>query len=1618
MAHPLNLTSLSTTFPDLPEPQISRDNLVSLLRDRFGPERKVIIVQGPVGAGKTILLAQFAKTFSDRCFSFFVGTTLLTSHPRYFLLDLCEQMGKALGKNTAKLDQLDTDGLKQLFPDFYRKVAQEARGSKAPFYFVIDGLEWIPVDSREQTILELLPAEPHSNVYLLASSEPGRNFRFVHDRWDIPPFAFRDTELYLDGLGLSKDEIQRVHKSCQGMPGYLAAIRRLMASGVSFQELPAKLPEELRGLFEIEWARTRATDETWLTALAVLAYSREPLTLPVLGQIVSADIEELRQGVGTASFLRLEPKDQAVSFVSDAYKQFVVERLRSKRERAEELLVDYYGRDPYAKASLVLLPAYLAKPGSYEQLKSLVTTDYLTRALDSSRDIAPLRRTLQLAADQAFQAEDWQTLPRYTLASSILRAVSMRPVAEAEVEALLELGDYGQAFEVAYQALLPEDRLQLLARVCSRMQQGGLSAPENVIAELEQMAATIDPAGLRERAIEIAAVLFDLLPQAAIDLVERSAGEPSLDVARATLALRLETDSTELLRSRITDQSLRDFARANSPRVAKLTAEEVMAEAEKIKDTSGRLFLLSAWCNENRKNPSANDVVGKALEIITGDPSYAISMRLLRRLAEPLKASTASEVKRLIERLDLLKATAINRPAEEAVRLELLLASLEAKQSREIGVNRLLETYFSLDDIAELDVRCYCLARILISLPEVDPEDSLQLKTEVEQRLVKEYEVLLQGSAAHLAVTRRLLRSLTIYKPELALKFATKLNAAERRDRAFQEVLWVYADLPSGEIDLSFIEMVLNKISEVERRERALVRLIERFADLGLFADMPQVRLFLDQIEQMQDPRNQCYACAFALNAIAVSETNLVDSLSQRLIAALRNVDTQWERVGLGFDLATIVAKNAPEFARSLLEQTRTERATSPLAEEFFADIYTDCLQLALRAFSGVVASDPNYKISRDQFIQMIHRVPSPNVQCRLLADLALRHRLADKSEEFNLLVKQEVLPYFNSCVDYEARTRTLIRISACLFEYDPAWALEQLSTISPSHRDAALDLIATYLLTQKLPGDPVDLDSLRTDVDPKTARQICQVVEAMSYDSTVFVSINRLVDTLVQQDPRDPQREVRRSLIERDALDIAQRLERIASSKLPDSNNIQHGGYLIAAQAAIARLRAAVVHRTRFSPPWSQIAQDARTVPNTADKALVLACVGESMYRSDPNLAHALIKEAEQLIPAIPNILDRADRFYSIAGTWKKAGDRESAKMILREAMTLLQAWSWDRTRDQVTGQILQLAHALDPDFAAGLASLIDNPIAEHLTNLNLAARSLQHNPQRLEAEKQRDSEEFQHLLGETAWQMLESLNSGTGQIRHPKDVGQWLREAVDGYFEHSFQVIAWSVQNTLEQTKQIGTLTGVYQSIIDCLRLCMTVGQVLMGMRAQTMPIISLALPENVRLFRAGSRAEALLNLQEWLSANVKTYVKIYDPYFSAADLDILKYIDPSSMVFIVTGWKAQKEMELGNRGIEHHYRDAWSNLSKQPPPWTQITIIGTKSGDSPLHGRYIITEGKGLVLGTSIGGLGLKDSDLRVLEADEASQIETQFVNPQLGPQLRLYKEERLIVHVFVL
>src|SRR5207237_1388442 len=86
-----------------------------------------------------------------------------------------------------------------------------------------------------------------------------------------------DTQDLLADLDLERDAIDRVQRVSQGLPAYVAEVRRRILAGVSASDLIGRLPAALTGLFELDWERLVPDTETRF-ALSLVAFAPEPIT--------------------------------------------------------------------------------------------------------------------------------------------------------------------------------------------------------------------------------------------------------------------------------------------------------------------------------------------------------------------------------------------------------------------------------------------------------------------------------------------------------------------------------------------------------------------------------------------------------------------------------------------------------------------------------------------------------------------------------------------------------------------------------------------------------------------------------------------------------------------------------------------------------------------------------------------------------------------------------------------------------------------------------------------------------------------------------------------------------------------------------------------------------------------------------------------------------------------------------------------------------------------------------------------------------------------------------------------------------------------------------------------
>jgi hypothetical protein len=305
-------------------------------------------------------------------------------------------------------------------------------------------------------------------------------------------------------------------------------------------------------------------------------------------------------------------------------------------------------------------------------------------------------------------------------------------------------------------------------------------------------------------------------------------------------------------------------------------------------------------------------------------------------------------------------------------------------------------------------------------------------------------------------------------------------------------------------------------------------------------------------------------------------------------------------------------------------------------------------------------------------------------------------------SERVATFIGMRIKPMLQSVNDHDTgyRFHLLIALAPALYCSHPPTALDQLSALPETEREIACATICEFILDKQLPSDPYDYwHGQGYDLSYEDIVELCNLMDLMRHDGRIYRFIEVIADSVVASRQRN------RFSVQQIS-DVVQRLSTIAETKFPDQRNIQHDGYRILALAQCLRVRNMATRAT--AAEWAEIIKSARAIPNVADRAFVLCLVAEAMPARDSDRRKELLQEAHAVTSGIPTIRDRIDRLTALA-SYSADIEPSLPKQCLSSAMSLAKGATGQDLRD-LQRNIIDLAHRLDPDLAALLASLSDD--------------------------------------------------------------------------------------------------------------------------------------------------------------------------------------------------------------------------------------------------------------------------------------------------------------------
>lgn len=1576
--------SVVRDFPQLQGTIIERPHLLDTIFQILSKDTPVVFLEGEEGCGSTTTLAQFCQAYPDRTFSLFIKpASRFAYNIDYLRLSLYEQFYWYLYSTALERDRIDESEYDSLL----LKVRRNKKAST--LYFVIDGLHQIPSEDRrivEQIVRDVLPIGVDNFRFLISGSQAhfGKLFKHIGTKpYQQLKFSHIETEQYLCDLSLEKNELTDIGKLCNGIPGRLASVKRLLQSGKKLDAIidsdPSKYPEFIR----LEFEQLDFLSNKQQKIVAVLAFGKRALTEQDLVDIVGVTIEDLQIIKQKCLFLASNPQTHMLEFSSESHRRFAEKRLEHFQKDALALQVDYLLRNPHSPVALRFLPTYYQQLNQQQAIVDLLSTEHYKKLLEDTQSITALRNRAEIGAKSAELLRQTTEVFKFSLQRNIFLAVANRDALESEIGALVALGQSQRALTLASKAIAKEDRLALLAAYAKRFKEKNGTIDPELVNYIKEIAAQINFAEYGDKAMEIASDVLFVDPDLAISIVDQASKSPEraedrdkalahLSITASLSKLSNKTLVDDKARNKISDEALLKVTASFAALASDFSPTEIILAANQM-EPRHRLYFLKKVIGLNQKQENILDVVEYALDVMIHDTAYTPKSRDLADLARPLPHATHEQarIKHVIKRFEGQLGLIQNRSvSKDLVILQMRLARAEISFDPCRATTRIEEVYYDVASLKDLEIQIECYALMLYSLDILDKDGDLEqeqgYRAIIKTELTNVLDTVLAQTANHFVVVRGALRALAPYDSTAALKLASRLNSEECRQDGYQEVARIIALRRFSNERADALTTAINLIKHPQKRAETICSLVDK---LALNADKASWIEKLVEFEPLIELSE--LACEFVIGIfkieVELGRNPCLERFHSQFKKLIDEIDSKLSRIDLTFKAVEVLAKLDREVATQYYDMGRQIRQEIKLNSNSAVDILEICLALLSRALSPIMKSGQINDELLTRFENLVELIPSSVTRGAIYAELAIRAWCAKKNDLCKDLIQKHCLPLLDLCSASSGNIykELVVAMFPALYCVHQLSALQRLSTLYVDERDSVLFETAMILLRKLPASDPYYNNEFdRCKISHEDVLDILQILESIETDSTFYSVLESLVNALCGK-------ENRANFTGQQKTDYANRLYKMIDNKLPDPLNISHPGFKLAALAQTYQLE-----HTPYDK-WKMIIKDAESVDNIADRGLVLLTIAECIPAKHDDQKKKLYEEALRLFYLIPSTVDRLTRLerYSNAKLTSGSGN---VKEVLKNALMLTLEIDEQHDPSKHQRRIIDLADKID--FADTLVELIDDDPARAMAKMQLK-QSLDASKAKRAIANAKDAKEAGKLsteyLTNAAWKNVAALVAGRLETKSPELMTEYVVAAGAFSLEEAFPVLAWHIENSARRFLSESNIAEQLLPMCEALLLSTEMAATVIAHSSKVNLDISASIdvdPIDGPMILPRNREQAIEYIRKWLHDNANEYIRYCDAYFGPRDLEFLRLVlseCPNCKVVILTSKKTlKKEKALS----EEVFLEYWKELVDQDPPETEIVAVGSIGDEKILiHDRWLLTNGAGLRIGTSFNSLG---------------------------------------------
>lgn len=1631
-----NLPGISETFPATPENEVWRENMLYAIDTMFSGDCKIVVVEGKNGLGKTTLLSQFVRKRSREAISRFIRV----SDPRTWDLeavkdDLAAQVAEVLGVG---IDEEKGSIREGDFSTLVFRLSRYARKRGQRFYLVLDGLHDLASESPEtlRALIQLLPVGLSGISLLLSGSlaelRPYLPGSITVRPLQMLPFVPEETEKYLRDVGVSTSGAATLHRHLQGIPGNVASARRSIAKGTTIEALLASVPNSAQGLrdpgarlLEIEWTTVEEGDERLKEILALLAWDQRTHTVSEVASFAGMAEDELVSLISPIGMLRADRDSMVIEFASEDLAELSRNKLRELQRTISDRVIEQLVMEGDSYTSQMYLPNYLEQAGEYEKLLKYLSPSYFARMLEQAGSLLPVKQKVALGLSSAIQLGNDGDSLRFGMQRSVLSEFSGTEVWRTEVEARIALDDYEAAIGIAQAAPVLEDRLHLLAVISRKQREKGIVPEATLVEQMQQLCAEIRYPLDATRAQDIAEDLIHSLPEQALELVEKAArvekGENATDLAFALLSIAALEVSSEAARSdalrsisnRISDPQYRNISKGASLLFSECSASELTSQLKDFEQVSHQMLVLQEWIRLNAERADAIEAAEYALSLALGSSSYNLTLPVLKSISAALPAAEdVSKASAIVAIVDAqVEVTAHKGSTEDFVEVQLLLAHAQMSSDEVAAVNRIVNVILMVSDLPDAGIRAACAARVVGTLEKIDRhrklEDREGLHTVADEVYSTSADSMLIDTADHYAIAKPALKALASRSLSAANDLAGRLNIGPRRDAARQ--LIVQSRRENGDLSRSLPE-VLQVIAAIESplfRDDAVA---EAFRALGSEdresgVELSDLESLLTLLPKVVDAETRCRASTWAFHALSKhAPGSLADrraELADVLANAWQSIDIAWLRVRVAFKISEALSTVDQELALEYLRRAEELREALHADAVVSGETYESSVRVALRAYSGLLRQELAEPDDFHRITQLIRRVPASGERAVLWAEVALRAFVAGGKDVSEEVVNDQIYPAIEAIPkgDSSYRAWVVSRTAPALYSANHRTSVELLQRLPHEYRDAGCRNVISFATNRRVFTDPFEPSvSPGGELSWADLVDLCDVLQCIHSDTSLQICVATLAHFMVPDHGRSTYTDNQRH-------DIAGRIRRICEAKLPCPGSIEHHGYIVSTGAAIARIEGA------SKDEWERLIEQARLIPNLADKALVLSLIArEAVDRRVRDLREPLLLEAERVVEQVPSAYDRTSRLQEIGELALKLNSQIARRVLRRAWDVAIENKEKDlRTRQR---EILDLAHRVDSDFAESLAKLADDDPVRRSNQDSIQGRLRVLQAKKSLLTGQVDEEDLNRLSDSNFLSTIElhlgALAAGNAPTLSVPDTRRVVERASRIPFGKADVVYAWAIENAIRRPAPPAVarryLRPMFEGAVTGAEFASQMGLRHSGQEPSAL-LSRKGLNETIT-FGPGQGRAAVQFIVEWVRDSEEQHLTIIEPEFSPDGLELIRRItieSPSTEIEIVSSRKFHEQTSAAS--WEEAYREAWRQLTEQAPPDARIIITGeSATGLLPVDTRCILAGDRGLATSGSICSLGDDDVVITPMSPIEVRQTEEE-IRPILQMKSRM-------------